>query len=601
MKILNWWPLFFLLLIPIIIFMYLLKQKAVEKEVSSLYLFREMYSNIEANTPWEKLKKNWLMILQIITTLVLIFALMSPVLLNKGVGADHVAIVIDNSAGMQASYSDSQTRLDYAKEQAQSLVKGLRSGTSVSLITSASSATLLISSSDDKNQIVKKIEEIEQTNFEGSADAGIDMVLSMKSQWESLETVCFTDTSVYMQNLDGYIVDTYAPCKNVGIDYLSHGFSNNKLVVLAKVSNYSDEEVNAEVSLYGDDILQNIKNLTIAANSSEIIYFDELDFNGNVLRAELSGVDDLRSDNISYDIMSEDDETDILLMTDANVFLENALGLMEGINVTKSGDIYSFDTFASQDYDVYIFDSMIPGQLPSEGNIIIFNAPYPDLYSFKENIGDVNIEAVEHDITTYMEGFTFGASNVYSLEVPFWAKPFLTSGTDTVAFSGESNGQMISVLGFDLHNSDLALKMEFPLMIYNMITQFSENNLVKDTVVSAGNSVGVNAQMEGTLPKVKKPDETESELSDYRMNYTSTDQLGVYTVSQEVDGFLQSAYFAVNFPNSESKVDVIPTSLDTEKGEEVKSKVGGTLNLRTLIIIISLGLLGVEWIAYLKR
>ena len=100
MKVLYLWPLALLALVPVIIFMYLLKQKADKKEVPSLFLWRETYHNIEANTPWEKLKKNWLMILQIILFLILIFALMSPYLKNLGKSNQHVVVVIDNSGSV---------------------------------------------------------------------------------------------------------------------------------------------------------------------------------------------------------------------------------------------------------------------------------------------------------------------------------------------------------------------------------------------------------------------------------------------------------------------------------------------------------------------
>ena len=80
MKITYFWPIALVLLVPVIIIMYLLKQKAKEHAVSSLYLWHEMYKNVEANTPWEKLKKNWLMILQIIVLLVLILHLCHRIL-----------------------------------------------------------------------------------------------------------------------------------------------------------------------------------------------------------------------------------------------------------------------------------------------------------------------------------------------------------------------------------------------------------------------------------------------------------------------------------------------------------------------------------------
>ena len=38
-----------------------------------------------------------------------------------------------------------------------------------------------------------------------------------------------------------------------------------------------------------------------------------------------------------------------------------------------------------------------------------------------------------------------------------------------------------------------------------------------------------------------------------------------------------------------------------ENADTVKTTVNGMLNLRNLVILIALGLLGVEWIAYIRR
>ena len=143
MKITYWWPLAFLILIPIIIIMYMLKQKAKDEKVASLFLWKEMIKNDRANTPWEKLKKNWLMILQILTLIVLIIALMSPFFMSSLVSTGKACVVIDSSASMSFMYDDNQTRFDKAKEEAISYVRKLKTGTEISLITSDESAMLL--------------------------------------------------------------------------------------------------------------------------------------------------------------------------------------------------------------------------------------------------------------------------------------------------------------------------------------------------------------------------------------------------------------------------------------------------------------------------
>lgn len=601
MKFLYVWPFFLLLLIPIIIIMYLLKQKAVETPVSSLFLWKEIYRNVEANTPWEKLKKNWLLFLQILCLIVLILALASPYIISNSAGADHAIIVIDNSASMNAMYDENQTRLEHALEEAQAYVRNLKSGTGISILTSNHSATLIFSNSDDKTQAINELKAIEASYVEGNCAAGLEMVKSMQTQWDSVETVCFTDTYVSMEQVNGYLVDMYSPADNASVDYVGHGMNNGKLVVLAKISNHGGAPITADANLYGDDTLIQIKTVSVEAGSSQVVYFDNVDFGGKALSVELTLQDAIKADNCCYDILEEEKLTKVLLMTEANLYLEKALMLVEGVEVTKSNDISSFEDFMKQEYDLYIFDGMIPDVLPMEGNMILMNVRCEELYKTVSPMGGVMVSAAKHNTTEYLNDLSFGVSNVYALEKPDWAEPFLLVGDTCVGFIGKKDAQTICVMGFDFHNSDLPLKMEFPILIYNIVNECISSGLISDKVVNAGNAVGINGKLNENLPVVTGPDGKEVQLSDYRMNYTDTYQLGVYEVKQVQSDETLKSCFAVNFPATESIITQISSEFAVEEYDNVKTTVSGMLNLRNLIILIALGLLGIEWIAYIRR
>lgn len=606
MKVLYLWPLALLALVPVIIFMYLLKQKSEKKEVPSLFLWKETYHNIEANTPWEKLKKNWLMILQIILFLILIFALMGPYLLNMGKSNSHVVVVIDNSGSMNAIYEGEKTRFDKAITEATDYIKSLRNGTGISVIASSDEAVLVVSSTEDKDEAIDKIKAIEPTLNAGSAYAGVEMVKTMQSQWPAVTTVCFTDSNVSMDDVEGYIVDVYKQKENVGIDYLSHGDSSNKLVVLAKVTNYGEKETARQVTLYGDDQILSEQSVNFGPGESKIVYFDKVNFKGSVLRAELSGNDSLNEDNVSYDIISEHKEIRVLLMTEMNAYLEKVLDLMEGISVTKSNDIASFDSFVTQDFDLYIFDCMMPEHFPERGNVVIFDAPNENLYTERGSLDYALVTAKSTTITQYVDGMDFGAGYLRVFQTPSWAETFLTADTEDagivdVGFYGDYNGQKITVFGFELHNSELPLKMEFPLLMYNIVNDNVSTGMLTTNVVSVGDGVQVNAKADGGLPAVIKPDKTDVELSDYRIIFTSTDQVGVYSVTQSEDRFNgDKEYFAVNFPSGESGSEALP-SANSDQNTDVKKSATADLDLKNIIIAAILLLLVVEWIAYLRK
>ena len=64
----NIWPLVFLITIPFLILLYILKEKSDDLVVSSSIFWEEIYKTLEVNSPFEKLKKNIMLLLQILIT-----------------------------------------------------------------------------------------------------------------------------------------------------------------------------------------------------------------------------------------------------------------------------------------------------------------------------------------------------------------------------------------------------------------------------------------------------------------------------------------------------------------------------------------------------
>ena len=170
-----------------------------------------------------------------------------------------------------------------------------------------------------------------------------------------------------------------------------------------------------------------------------------------------------------------------------------------------------------------------------------------------------------------------------------------------VAFSGEKDGQKITVFGFDVHNSELPLKMEFPLLMYNIINDNVTTGMLTTNVVNIGDGIQINAKADKMLPVITKPDASEVSLSDYRIVFTGTDEVGVYSVTQSEDRFSgEEEYFAANFPSSESFVESVP-SMNEDQNTDVKKSASADLDLKNIVIVLILLLLGVEWIAYLRK
>src|SRR4051812_4485587 len=99
-------PLNLLWLLPmagLIFLMYLLKLRRKDVVVSSTFLWRQVIHDVQANAPFQKLRKNLLLFLQLAAVALLVFAIARPFFRTRGLGGRSVVIVMDTSASMAAT------------------------------------------------------------------------------------------------------------------------------------------------------------------------------------------------------------------------------------------------------------------------------------------------------------------------------------------------------------------------------------------------------------------------------------------------------------------------------------------------------------------
>src|SRR5437764_741966 len=110
--------------IPVVVVFYLLKRKRVVKLVSSTLLWQKFLAETQASAPFQKLRKNWLLILQIILLTVAVLALSRPFFKTKAKPAELRVVILDASASMQA-IDESPSRFEKARSEALKWVDSL--------------------------------------------------------------------------------------------------------------------------------------------------------------------------------------------------------------------------------------------------------------------------------------------------------------------------------------------------------------------------------------------------------------------------------------------------------------------------------------------
>ena len=590
----NLWPLFLLLTIPPVIMLYILKRKYKEEVISSSLLWKEVYKNTRANTPWEKFKKNIMLLLQIIIILSVILALMSPFISIGGKSYKNVIMVIDNTASMNTIYDDSNSRLEQGKTLAKEYLNSTKEGTNTYIISYDGTSNLLLNGDFNKSNASSIIDKI-STSY-GSGDIS-DVVSFVKAIGDGIgeeyEALIFTDKQVAISDINGRIVYLGNSGLNGSVDNVSHKFVDDKVKVIANVTNNGDSLYEGDFSLYNGEELVAVEGVTLQVGESKTLSFQLDSLNSDYLKGELSRKDILIEDNTYYHVVNENKVKKILLVTDENVFLEKAFGIIENTEVYKTNDVSNITD--NDEYDLYVFDNKMPEVMPRKGSILFINPNSNEFFNVLEGGEIGQATAVKGSVSSYLEDTQFTLSEYNIIETPYYGTNILTIDDNSIGFKGEINDRKIAALSFDLHSTDFALKKEFPILIYELGEELISTGMVYSNNFKAGEKIVVKSSdfeneinvtyPNGDIKGLKSGEEVNGELA-----------LGIYKINQNDN----NESFSVNFPTLSESDTSVETIGENDNIVHGKSNLKSGFNLTPIFILLAMLVVAFEWILYKK-
>ncbi len=193
-----WW---FLLLVPLIIF-YFLKLRRPRFDIPSLALWRQVISDQRVNSPFQKFKRNILLLLQILLLCSLIFGAMQPYLTRGTEQAQYLPVLIDTSASMAATDApNGKSRLDEAKDKVLKLIDDLLADQRLCLISVNSTARKLTDFTDNKRLLKEALSRLEVSQVASRLEDGLRMAQAM-SRVQPIETVVLISDGNVPSNIE---------------------------------------------------------------------------------------------------------------------------------------------------------------------------------------------------------------------------------------------------------------------------------------------------------------------------------------------------------------------------------------------------------------
>ncbi len=608
-----------LIALPIIL-LYMLRLRRREVMISSTYLWRQVIHDQEANTPWQRLRRNLLLILQLIILALLVIALARPFVTISAVSAGQVTVLLDASASMNALDVAGGSRFEQAKSEISDIISTLSAGDRMTLIRVAEEPEILASSTTNRTQLRNALRSAEPSMAQADWESALNLAAAGSANTDDFEIVIVSDGGLPNDaGLPGVIGDViYVPVgtssNNVAITVLAtRALPGEKPQLFAQMTNYSDVEARVIFTIWMDGKRLTAINETIPPNSARIITSEALQDDFTTLEATLTqsvnaiGEDYLSIDDAAYAVSNQSGTRRALLVTQGNIYIEQVLRSLPGLETARTPALDNLP----EGFDIYIFDNFVPKTLP-EGDLFFIDPPdSTPLFTLGEenqNTGHPTI-AEDDPRMTFVDVEQMNIFEFRDVSNVDWAHTLLEVEGGPVLLAGEINDRQVAILPFNLRESDLPLQIAWPIIMSNLIEWFTPRSIVtKADSLNVGEPLVIRPPFEVDTIKITSPEGDAQTLPVARdtVIFIDTDTPGLYNLELLVNGEVTSQQpFAVNlFSPLESDITPIAETALTLEGVEINTDLTeeqGQQEFWPPIAALALAVLLIEWYVYHRR
>ncbi|NUN50074.1 MAG: VWA domain-containing protein, partial [Candidatus Brocadiae bacterium] len=146
------------LAVPLIA-LYILKLRRRDVRISSTLLWEQAVRDMQANAPFQRLRANLLLLLQLLLLALLVFALARPALRRQASPGSVVVLVVDTSASMGAVEAG-RSRLELALEAARGTLERLGETDEAMVVEAWSGASVVAGFSRDRTAAMRALESL---------------------------------------------------------------------------------------------------------------------------------------------------------------------------------------------------------------------------------------------------------------------------------------------------------------------------------------------------------------------------------------------------------------------------------------------------------
>jgi Ca-activated chloride channel homolog len=552
---------------PIII-LYMLRLRRREITVSSTMLWQRLMQDREANAPWQKLRRNLLLLLQLLILAALVFALGRPFLPVPTVASGSVAVLIDASASMSTEdQPGGGTRFEAAQAQARELVGDLSSEEVMTIIAVGPVPQVLTPPTSDHAALRDAVGRAQPTQAPADWSAALALAAASIAGHEQTTLVILSDGGLPADlpplPTEVRYVRIGRATENLAISALATRSQDDQPELFAAVTNYGTQDADVILSVEVDDALLNAERMTVPAGETGNLTLTDLPATAQIIRAELTspvegGVTDALSlDDAAFAVYAPPASGRVLLVSEGNLFIEQIFTALPNVQVFK---ITPGDLPEDERYDLIVFDRWLPDALPDTNLLIIAPPESTSLFVVGESFENTKfLRQIDDPVMAFVDFSDVAIREAVTIDAPGWGQALVEAEGGPLLVAGQTAGRRVAILTFDLHASNLPLKLSFPILMSNLMEWYAPARpFDAPPSLKPGEPVVIRPQAATTAYRITRPNGTSQtyDLTEGAPTFAGTDQLGIYSVELlSGEQVTLSGSFAVNlFSPTESRI-----------------------------------------------
>ncbi len=506
--------------VPPLIALYFLKLRRQERIVPSTLLWRRAVMDLQVNAPFQRLRRNLLLLLQLLILAVLCLALARPVVDSTVKAGKLTVLLIDRSASMAAvDVGAARSRLDIAKSRAKDLIATLDRDAAAMVIAFDDEPQLIQTFTADAQLLRSAIDTIAQTDRGSSLKLAYKMAEAPATFVEAQLRANVTP-EVFLLS-DGRVADADSlrlsgrltfdrigsdQTPNVGIvalDAKRDYEKPNHVEVFARLANFGPDPVSPMVQLSVDGQVAQISGVDLLperwdeptrrayldahpAGARDAVWFTlDLDRSAVIEVRQLPPPGDaLAADDAAWVVVPPPRPLRLMLVTRGNYFLEKlAAALKVDSPATVTPAAYESSFYADgpanpAHFDVIVFDRYQPDRLPDSGAFIYFGVvpkplsgwTTPNAAGAPREIEDISILdwRRDHPMLRHLSLSRLYIARALALKVPPEAEILVDGDKGPLIVLAREGRRTHLVIAFDLLQSTWPVHhASFPLFMHN--------------------------------------------------------------------------------------------------------------------------------------